>query len=417
MRKILCGILILCASLAGFSSARAGVYLSRETPFLPESNALGYLGDLRGIPVPTPLSGSSDAGSQWAIYRARTAELEDLERIGALNTLDRIDLGACYIRLRRFGDALRVLKGADQGHFLVLANLATAFFESGELDLALRYQEQALRAWPPVWAAWNMGAWIRYRRCELLFKRLLEGRLAEQRLSGGRAGPIRSVDPLFPRVRFAGASGQYEAGPLPRMWDDLPPDAHLLVLQLVAWLPYDDRLTWLYAELLNSRGQVAEAAQLVRELVDVRRIDAAELKQHRQVLLQGAREHQELTLPRVHGLLWALAPRGLPGVPALGTVAVECGWPGAYLEDQVRQDPLARLSPAAGGNAVSGMHKAANGGGDDPGSGGRPAWLPNFRDLGVGFGLGVFLTVLALLQWRQSVRHRAVRAPQAPTPG
>ena len=40
------------------------------------------------------------------------------------------------------------------------------------------------------------------------------------------------------------------------MLDRLPPDAPWVVRNLVWTFPYDDRLYWLFGELLNSRAEV-----------------------------------------------------------------------------------------------------------------------------------------------------------------
>ena len=60
-----------------------------------------------------------------------------------------------------------------------LANLATASFMNGDLDLAARYQYQLLRAWPPVVAHWSLEDLARCRVAELAFDRLIRARADE----------------------------------------------------------------------------------------------------------------------------------------------------------------------------------------------------------------------------------------------
>ena len=67
-----------------------------------------------------------------------------------------------------------------------------------------------------------------------------------------------SLDNLFPRVRFVGPSGEYEPGLLAAdQWTNLPADALTIVSQLVLWYPHDNRLYWLFAELLNTHSAAA----------------------------------------------------------------------------------------------------------------------------------------------------------------
>ena len=62
---------------------------------------------------------------------------------------------------------------------------------------------------------------------------------------------------------WVGPSGAYEAGALAAdQWPRLPAEAMNLVTQLVLWLPHDNRLYWLLAELVNVNGDFSTAEYL-----------------------------------------------------------------------------------------------------------------------------------------------------------
>src|SRR5262249_14960861 len=159
---------------------------------------------------------------------------------------ERIDLSACYLRLDKASAALRVLEAVpqEQRNFLVLANLATAYQRSGLLERAIPLLEQALKVWPASWPGVTPEQLRWYRRAERYHLTLLKARYQQQLRQPGKEAD--TLDALFPRVRFVGRSGRYEAGELaPEQWDELPPDALQLVTQLVLWLPFDNPLYWM----------------------------------------------------------------------------------------------------------------------------------------------------------------------------
>src|SRR5262249_40876170 len=95
-------------------------------------------------------------------------------------------------------------------------------------------------------------------------------------------------DALFPKVRFVGPSGRYEAGVLvAESLHELPRDGLPIVLCLLTWNPTDPRLFWLYGELLNAEGQIHDAYLALDNLRYARRIGTPELHQHRQILLEA----------------------------------------------------------------------------------------------------------------------------------
>jgi hypothetical protein len=401
---------LLASGLLGGNPARAGVYFASDPPLSPDSApwVKFVLGELRAVPVQPPDGSQPDPGSLRYRYLERLSVLEASERDGSLSNLDRIDLGACYIRFRRFGDAIGVLEAGDKTHFLILANLATAFYEMGEMDRALAYQGQALANWPPVWAGWTTRQWSWFHRSERVFQQLIESRQKEKELAqrtdrratGGPVGAAQTIDPLFPRFHLP-VVARYQAGPLPLLDEDLPPNARETVAQLMIWLPFDGRLTWLYAELLNVSGDVDGAYRLMDELVFTRDWSNVEnLKRHKQIL-QAARESRQAVTPDCWAkLFWSLAPRGIgAGVPVLGQAAAEYGW--------AASDQLAQMPPGDGLGPQNAANSIPSGSGN-PILSERASWY-----LGIGFGTGVLVTLLGVLQGRQWLRRRRDQAVAA----
>src|ERR1019366_2556871 len=117
--------IVLAALAVGLlgGAVRAGVYnlndpLPQHFPPLPylHDQIQLVLGPLRKAALPPVLN-------QPGPYEAQAAELER-KAPQDLTTIERVNLGACYLRMNRPNDALRVLREADQNHFLVRANLA-----------------------------------------------------------------------------------------------------------------------------------------------------------------------------------------------------------------------------------------------------------------------------------------------------
>src|SRR5206468_3789346 len=74
----------------------------------------------------------------------------------------------------------------------------------------------------------------------------------------------------------------------PEIAKELPPDALELVKQLLLWQPFDQRLLWLYAELMNARGNAGVAAQTLNQLVDSG-FSSNVVKAHRAILLEATK--------------------------------------------------------------------------------------------------------------------------------
>jgi tetratricopeptide (TPR) repeat protein len=349
------------------------------------------LNELRTLPKRPEETPRSDIRERY--YR-RVADLEARARTGGLTNKERVNLGAYYIRLLKYEQAAQVLEpaGREPGNFRALANLATAHHLAGRLDRALSYQRQLVAAWPDVVAGWTEEQRHAALRVEKYYLSLLQSRYQESL----RPGRVAGLDPLFPGVRFTGRSG-YEAGEmLPDSLAEVPPDALRVAVQLVVWLPFDDRVYWLLGELLNAAGHVVEAAEVLDELVFQRRYDPSpEIRQHRLVLME-ARKRQLEVITRMllvddKSLLAASVPRGAffwrgaafaSGSP-YGLVS-EVGWVTALRADAGAfppPEPPAEPLPVA-------------------------AWVPNWRQIGVSFVAGALVSYLVIQQWRQLRRPR-----------
>lgn len=407
----------LALVLAAGAPAPAGVYCLREQRVIPLPTSYTQmrqvLDELRTLPVRKEAAATPFLRTFYGFsYPELLARLEGSWRKGELGFLDHIDLGACYLRLGRPDDARRVLEeglrqGADsRARFLLQANLAATYHalyettgESRFLEQALSTQRGALESWPVLWAGWPGWQLHAAERAERAYLRLLELRHEQARV-GGQAAAQPSLEPLFPRLRFVGPSGEYEAGTLAvAMWDSLPGDAPTTVWQLVLARPFDDRLYWLLGEVLNARGQVGEAYRILDELGWSRNVRVRELAQHRQVLAEAVAvlEAWDQNPGTSHFLLTALAPRGLPG-----SVGLAAAW--QEVAPVVVAQAQAALA-AADGSPTQGTQappaKAAPTRayvGDDA--------LPSWRSLGVGFGAGILVGLLGfwqVQQWRRRV--------------
>src|SRR5262249_36904477 len=72
-------------------------------------------------------------------------------RRGNLTIEESINLGACYILQQKPNDAIEVLENAkmrDRRNFMVLANLASAYYALPEFTRARDLQEELLLSWP-----------------------------------------------------------------------------------------------------------------------------------------------------------------------------------------------------------------------------------------------------------------------------
>jgi tetratricopeptide (TPR) repeat protein len=409
MRKMLIALgMTLCVGLAATPGLRAGVYNTAEPAIWPMPGSLQdfqyRLGELRSIAVEMPKDPKETRETLREYYLRRVAELEAKERTDGLSVEDRINLGAYFIRLLKYEEAVRVLTPAeskDPGNFMVLANLSTASAGAGRLERAIAYLQQALTAWPHVHFGYTAAQLYFYRTAERYQLRLLQLRQQESRLQPGR--PPETVDALFGRVRFAGANGKYEPGGIAlEQLDELPVESVPVVTQLVFWLPFDDRLYWLLAELLNAQGEPEKALTLMKDLSYGRRFSTPEFMEHRRVLLEQEEAMKQFMDPKSSAmtkeqLLGVMLPRGVGLAPGADALLQEAGWLGVFqhfdarskidspLTDDGKQPP-----PGRNGDDTSGKGLTA-----------PPAfWRPDVRHLVVSFLAGVAVTMLLVLQVR-----------------
>ncbi len=334
-------------------------------------------------------------------YLRQVAALEEQERQGLLSLEGRSNLGAYLIRLGHYDRAIRVMENApSQSHFLLLANLATAHELAGDPQRqALGYRRRALRNWPKIFAAWDTPTLNFYRKAEEYHYRLLEARQKEP----PSRGRLR-LDDLFP-VDFEDPKRTYEVGGIdPDESAKIPADAHMIVMQLLLWTPFDDRLTWMLGELLNANGDVRAAAEVLRPLVLRGRSQTSwsslspELEAHYRLLAKGAAEAKALadalTVDPAAGAkeLLLLAPRTDDG----GAVALA-------LTELTRREAVRDIDARARGAGAAASTPAPA-----PAAKPTPAetWVPNWRQLAVGFGAGAAVALLLGMQVRQMGRPK-----------
>ena len=390
-------ILFSLALLGLASPVSAGVYNlsynSEPTPNIPPERVRAEVLQLRAAPVPP--AGRLDPGSPRAVYLQQAAALERARADGILSTVGRASLGACYIRLGRARDAIRVLSEGDKDHFLIQANLASAYDQQGDLEVAVRHQERLLDLWPDVWATWNRSQREGYRECEKAYLRLLRSRIAEKRRPA--AGPV-DIDPIFPGLRLIGPGekGEYVAGELaPAVYDRTPANAYFVTLQLALWYPQDLRLYWLVGELLNAHGRVIEAEKIIDELVqNGRGGDFKDLMKHRKVLEAAAKVQAKMLLPVNQTLLFsvfAAMPRGTLPPIGVGAIAQQVG-AAAPMELARRIAPGPPVAPADT---------------PDVSPSGTARDLPfNWRHVTVGFAFGFLVAALVGFQWQEWRKRR-----------
>jgi hypothetical protein len=340
-------------------------------------------------------------------YLRRIAELEARERQGLLSPEQRINLGAYYIRMQDSRNAIRVLEAAGPGqrHFMLLANLAAAYEQASIPERAVTYRQLALSAWPTMYPGWDSFQLNFYRKAEKLQLALAQLRQEEARAQPNRGG-LR-LDNLFPRVQFVGPDGKYEVGGIaPAQWGELPSDATPLLEQLVLWSPFDERLQWLLAEVLNANGNPVAAAIMLKPLVNKQQDPARwssvappELREHYRAIAPCAEfweayNNQPRRDPTLFAqVLCALAPRtgGLGGADLIR----EAGWPAWAM---TYGGPTSPAGDARAGGGTAAAVDAA------PSS--AASWVPNWRQLGVGFGAGALVTLLLGMQLKQAGRPK-----------
>ena len=239
--------LTLLVLLAATGSANAGLYCSGEKYAELPAQWRGFLLDQRVLrQIAVPASDAISASPQRLQYER---DAKRLETRGSTAD-DAADLGALYVRLGKFDEAVEVLRRAQRehpNHFAIAANLATAWQRKGELRAADAAIREAVRLAPG-----------KYLAAETLHAKLIEARL--------KSGTV-DLDDLF-GVHYVGPSGKFEPGKIAGAEKKkLPAKAVALVQQLALWLPSDGPLLRQLAELANAYGDVPSAAAMMEGCV------------------------------------------------------------------------------------------------------------------------------------------------------
>lgn len=395
MRMIRAVVAVAGAWFLSVSPAAAGVYSNDPLDQIPGQLTFPQFRQFRDRYFAAAAKGTGP----YTYYSRLADRLEKQEQdpLG-LSTDERVTLSACYLRLQQPGmaeKAIRVLSPvAGERNFMVHANLATAYQQSGQLERAVDYQEMALKEWPTSWPGMTQTQLSWFYRVEKYDLTLLRSRLREQRVTPGKEP--ETLDELFPGVRFVGASGRYEAGSIdPLQYARLPADHLSAVAQLVLWMPTDARLSWLLAELLNANGNIADAFAWMHDLSYNRGYHPNDLKEHRLLLKEPAEAVAVWNLrgpssDDVARMMWAITPRGsgAPGAPAIANL--EAAYSFAHI-----QQPAPR--PESKDNETSRPAESSSA---------TPPALPSTQHVIVSFLAGVVLTLLAGMQIREMRRRR-----------
>jgi tetratricopeptide (TPR) repeat protein len=276
------------------SPGQAGIYELAS----PAPGPVAAKGSVKPLPFPIFRDRVTDIRMEQPNSKTRNdllklrTDLDRKRRSGAITVDEQINLNAVLIRLREYDAAIDVLTPVairERGNYAVYANLITAHQLNGQLNRAFGYLIQIKGGRPREWPGANREQLDWFVRADSFHWKLIDLRYRESlKQPAGPGKEPRSVDDLF-GIEFVGETGQYEAGKLAAAQrDKLPPDALAIVQQLLLWLPDDNRLYWLYGELLNAAGDLDNAMAVFDENRGPRRrFDPEELRAHRQIIQEA----------------------------------------------------------------------------------------------------------------------------------
>lgn len=414
-------IVMTTVFLATAAPVRGGVYINDPTvPNFYVDRASPMLGKslylFRSQKHPELLAARMP-NTQTRLSQRYLQRIAALKKKGAdLSVEDRANLGGMYLGLfQREEDAVKVMepaaRGAGRNNFMLLANLAVAHQRAQRLDRAISYQELALQNWPKIYPGYTTEQLQFYRRVEEFYLRLLKLRYREQ--LKGQQVEEEGVDEIFPGVRFVGADGEYQAGAIdPKMYPKLPADALHIVEQLLLWAPEDNRLMWLFAELLNAYGQVLPAYQIIDKISFNSNYSPRQMARHRRVMQGTIEMYDRGRLGYWAPLMsWMLLPHTPNLAPGASILALGAG-PAGRIDYLTQQTQLQNRPPGTNLEPEPVVKKAEET---------DKSWLPNWRDVTVSFlagGVFAFLMTLQINEMRRRRRQREIsdKEPQREEP-
>ena len=194
--------------------------------------------------------------------------------LSALSPAEVAGLGATYVRIGKYDDAISLLaqRGRDRTpDFRILANLAHVHAARGEWQDALDWHANALDLtdFPDDLAGATPAQRKWLKQLERgHYKRWLQ--VHRDRATAKTKPEDTDVFPLFP-VRFVNDRGEYAPGQLAATERaKLPADAISVVQQLVLWAPWDTDVYWLLAELYAADARLREADVIFNQCADGR---------------------------------------------------------------------------------------------------------------------------------------------------
>jgi hypothetical protein len=262
--------IVICLCVWAAAPVHAGLYYSGEKFAELPAQWSGFLLDHRALRnVARPDGATGETSSLRPRYQQ---EAERLLKEPTLSADELADLGALLIRLGRVDEAVARLRTAQQAHpshFMIAANLGSAYQMQGNWGAAASTLQDAVRLAPGKWLA-----------VEELHLKLVRQRLRQKT-------PGQELDDLF-EVRYP-AIGSVAPG----KWTEvelkkLPTRAVAHVQQLALAFPADGPLLWQLAELANVHGDVRSAAAMLEGCVVQFGMGGPELRRRRQWLKEAA---------------------------------------------------------------------------------------------------------------------------------